>query len=261
MNAFCPNFDFIVWRRTPLGICQVTRLRCRSWQCPYCAAENRKMWRSHLKKRIGKLGGDWWFVTLTAASWNQTVAKSLATLRHGIDLLFKRVRRVWGKIEYIRVYETHQTGAFHAHLVVSGLSVRVAYRRARSGAAAFTPADKRGEHVWSLKTWFKKTANAIHIGYMVDVKKCQSVMHVVNYVAKYMTKSAQMFDVKGLRRIQTSQGIGAANPRHEARGWQAVKYVYAADAAGMPVYDLNLKQTINPSYWRNNYTYPPSAQA
>jgi len=259
-SAYCPNFDFMVFRRTHLQV-EIVRLRCKSWSCEYCAKFNRDMWRSHLKKRIGKMGGTWWFVTITAHEWNRGAAETLKNLQRGIDLLFKRVRRVWGKVEYVRVYEKHKTGAFHAHLIINGLSDFVAYRRARSGAKTFAPVESKGERVLSCKTWFSRAARACQMGYRVDVQKLDGVQKTVNYVCKYMTKEAQAFTEKGLRRIQASQGIGAANARHKPRGWQAVKYIYAADAAGQPVRDLDLKMTINPSWWRENFTYPPSAQA
>jgi len=235
----------------------MSRLRCKSWQCDYCASKNRELWRSHLKKRIGRLGGEWWFVTVTAAEWNQTASKSLASLRHGLDLLFKRIRRIWGKIEYVRVYELHKTGAYHAHIIVCGLSSRVAYRKARSGRKSYIPVAVRGEQTWSLKTWFKKSARSLKMGYMVDVQAVNGIQKVVNYVCKYITKGGQDFDEPFLRRIQTSSGIGAANRREVGRGWTVGRHVWASDARNMPLYDANLKQTINPSYWQNNVVYPP----
>jgi len=256
MLAICPNFNLIVWKREA-GRVVMSRLRCKMWSCDYCAQKNREMWRSHLKKRIGGIGGNWWFITITAAEWNQTASKSLDSLRRGLDLLFKRIRRIWGKVEYVRVYEAHKTGAYHAHLVMSGLSPRVQNVRARNGLKSFVASEKRGQHTWSVKTWFKKTARALKMGYMVDVQSISSVVKVVNYVCKYVTKQSQSFSAKGLRRIQTSAGIGSANSREAGKGWQVAKHVWASDARNLPVWDANLKQTINPSYWQNNVVYPP----
>jgi len=254
----CPNFSLIVWKKE-VGKIIMSRLRCKSWQCDYCAQKNREMWRSHLKKRIGRLAGEWWFITITAAEWYREQAKSLTNLRRGLDLLFKRIRRVFSKIEYVRVYEIHQKGAFHAHMVISGLSNRVAYYRARSGQPAFSPATDRGVHVWSLKTWLSKTARSLKMGYMVDVQQVSGVAKVVNYICKYITKETQAFEVKGLRRIQASQGIGAANARQPGQGWTVAQHVWASDARHAPLYDTNLKLQINPSYWLNNIVYPPEA--
>lgn len=254
----CPNFSLIIWKRQA-GKIVFSRLRCKSWQCAYCAKANRDLWRSHLKKRIGRLGGEWWFITVTAAEWYREQSKSLANLRQGLDRLFKRIRRVWGKIEYVRVYEVHKTGAFHAHIIMSGLSRRVAYRRSRSGQKCFNPATERGMETWSLSTWFKKACRAAKMGYMVDVQEVHGVQKVVNYVCKYITKETQAFEERGLRRIQTSQGIGAANARKEPSGWQVANHVWASDARGMPLYDAQLKLHIPATYWHNNIVYPPEA--
>lgn len=252
----CPNFSLIVWKREA-GRVVMSRIRCKMWSCPYCAKVNREMWRSHLKKRIGSIGGQWWFITVTAAEWYREKAKSLENLRRGLNLLFKRIKRVFGKVEYVRVYELHKKGAFHAHLIMSSLSGRVHYRRARSGQRCFYPTEIRGMETWSLKTWFKKSCRASKIGYMVDVQRIEGIQKVVNYICKYITKEGQDFDVRGVRRIQTSGEIGAANPREAGKGWMVGKHVWASDAGLMPLYDANLKITINPSYWQNNVVYPP----
>lgn len=254
----CPNFSLVIWKKQA-GKILFSRLRCKSWQCAYCAQKNREMWRSHLKKRIGRLAGEWWFITVTAAEWYREQSKSLANLRQGLDRLFKRIRRVWGKIEYVRVYEIHEKGAFHAHLVMSGLSRRVSYRRARSGQRSYQPSAVRGLETWSLKTWFKKTCRSLKMGYMVDVQEVDGIQKVVNYVCKYMTKAAQAFDEPNLRRIQASGGIGAANARKEPAGWHVANHVWASDARGMPLYDAQLKLQIPGSYWNNNIVYPPEA--
>jgi hypothetical protein len=254
--AFCPNFDFIVWRKNRLNEVELTRLRCKSWDCEFCADLNRQLWRSHLKKKIAKLGGTWWFLTITSHEGNREKHATLANLRRGLDLLFKRMRKIWKRIEYVRVYELHQTGAYHAHCIISGLSPRIHYYKARSGLRVFEPCDSKGKNVWSLKTWFKKTARACKMGYMVDCQQLDGVAKTVNYICKYITKTTLSYHVKYVRRIQTSQGIGAANPRKEGQGWNIAKYVYMGNVGNSVLVDLNLKIRINPSFWRENYTYP-----
>lgn len=252
----CPNFNLIIWKRE-VGKIIFSRLRCKSWTCTFCAKANRELWRSHLRKRIGRIGGQWWFITITAAEWYREQAKSLANLRQGLDRLFKRIRRVWGKIEYVRVYEVHKDGVFHAHLIMSGLSNRVDIRCACG--------KKRGKHAgencrvqtWAVRTWFKKNARACKMGYMVEVSQMHGIPKVVNYICKYITKEAQSFDFRGLRRIQTSQGIGAANARGVGKGWQVANHVYAGEANHAPLYDIQLKMEIPATYWLNNIVYPP----
>lgn len=253
---FCPHYSLVVWKRPLSGPVTLVRLRCKSWQCEYCSKKNRELWRSHLKKRIGKIGGSWWFITLTAHEQNRSPGTSLSNLRSNLDRLFKRIKRVWGRVDYVRVYETHETGAFHAHMVVQGLSARVQRYVAANGQEYFRPTDiQRGHGNWGCQTWFRRNARQIGMGYMVDAKMVQTIPEVVNYITKYMTKDAQAFYVKGLRRIQTSQRIGAANPRGEG-GWSVGPVLYGGAIQWEAVRDADLKITIPPEYWKENITYP-----
>jgi len=214
------------------------------------------MGRSHLKKRIGRIGGSWWFITLTAHENTRTPGSSLANLRDNLDRLFKRVRRVWKRIDYVRVYETHEKGAFHAHIVLQGLSARVVRMEAANRQEYYRPTtEPKGKGNWGVRTWFRRNARQIGLGYMVDVQKVDTTQEVVNYITKYMTKEAQKFYVKNLRRIQCSERIGAANERGSG-GWNVAKSVYAGEVNYMPVKDLNLKITIPAEYWQTYPAYP-----
>jgi len=253
---FCPNFSLIVWRLNDNGFPMMARLRCKSWQCEFCESKNREMWRSHLKKRIGRIGGSWWFITLTAHENTRTPGSSLANLRGNLDRLFKRIRRVWRRIDYVRVFETHQKGAFHCHMVIQGLSARVVRMEAKNGQEYYRSTDEpKGKGNWGVRTWFRRNARQIGLGYMVDVQQVGTIPEVVNYITKYMTKAAQSFNVPHLRRIQTSERIGAANPRGEG-GWKAQRAIYGGEIQYQPLQDLNLKITIPAEYWRDNVSYP-----
>lgn len=255
-GSFCPNFGLVVWKKTSDNLYTMVRLRCKSWQCGYCAAKNRELWRSHLKKRIGKIGGLWWFITLTAHENTRTPDTSLSNLRVGLDKLFKRLRRVYGRIDYVRVYEVHQTGAFHAHLVVQGLSARVAVMAGKNGENYYRPAiGNIWRRTWGIQTYFRRVAREVGMGYMVDVQNVETIPQVVNYVTKYMTKEAQNFNIKGLRRIQASERIGAANQRGEG-GWSVGPFVYAGAIQRAALRDADLKITIEPEYWIDNVVYP-----
>lgn len=253
---FCPNFQLVVWKFAPGEPAIMVRLRCKSWQCEYCAKKNRELWRSHLKKRIGRIGGSWWFITLTAHEFTRTPGSSLSNLRTNLDRLFKRIRRVWKRIDYVRVYEAHQTGAFHAHLVVQGLSARAVRQVAKNGQEYFRPTDEPGgKNNWGVRTWFRRNARQIGLGYMVDVQPVATIPQVVNYVTKYMTKEAQNFNVKHLRRIQASERIGAANPRAQG-GWQVGPVVYGGAVQWQAIRDADMKITIPAEYWKDHVTYP-----
>jgi len=88
---FCPNFNLKAYRLDPQRGWLMFRLRCKDWRCPYCAIENQKMWRKHLKERIIDLGGSWWFGTITAPAWNRTPENTLAVIRTNFDRFMKRL--------------------------------------------------------------------------------------------------------------------------------------------------------------------------
>ena len=255
-GSFCPNFSLVVWKKTSENLYTMVRLRCKSWQCPYCASKNRELWRSHLKKRIGRIGGSWWFVTITAHEYHRTRESSLENLRSGLDTLLKRLRRVYGRIDYVRVYEVHEKGAFHAHLVIQGLSARLARLAAGNGEIYYRPFHTiPATRSWGIQTWFRRTARDTGMGFMVDVQSVETIPQVVNYVCKYMTKEAQNFNVKGLRRIQASERIGAANQRGEG-GWNVGPYVFGGEVRHSNLRDADLKVTITPEYWKEHVIYP-----
>jgi len=253
-TKFCPNFPRIAHKSTPTGIVMV-RLRCKSWQCEYCAEANRQMWRSHLGKMLAKLNLDWWFGTITAPSWLRTPEDSLQVIRTNFDRFMKRLRRVFGKVEYARVYETHEKGAFHLHLVVSGLSPFVTHFRSRSGSLCFRPAQVGGQKgTWSMLTWWKKTLSKCGLGYIADIKQIPPYA-AVKYVTKYMTKSAQAFYVPGLRQIQTTRGIGSPKPAG-IEIWAVSGALWGSDINYQAFIDADKKQRIPAEYWHAHVTYP-----
>jgi len=255
--SYCEVFNRIVWKQTQPGVIVVVRIGCGSWRCPVCCKENRRRWQKHLMRALPKISQNWWFVTLTAHSKKRGAESSLENLRSNLDRFFKRIRRVWSHIEYVRVYEVHKKGAFHAHLLVSGLSARVQKFTAPNGAEYFRPT-LSGKSVgnWSIRTWFKRTAAALEMGYMVDIQQVEGVHRAVNYVVKYLTKEAQGFYVKGLRQIQTTTGIGG--PRSSGDGsWTSAERLFRGEVQkGTRVYDASRKLWVPNEYWSENLTYP-----
>jgi len=254
----CPNFSLLVWRVVDLKTVKMTRLRCKSWTCPYCNKKNRDEWSSHLKKRLPRVAVKWWFVTLTAHEKLRDAGQSLANIRDNIDRLFKRLRRIYERVSYVRVYEVHKTGAFHAHLLVAGMSARVLVQRASNGQTFYRPKPAGTEgRSWSIQTWWKKTARNMGMGYMVDVSPLDTHTTAVRYVLKYMTKDAQGFECKNLRRIQVTTDIGSPGRNPEA-GWNPALHVTRWDVPkGGTLVDLNEKIRVPPEYWQDNDVYPP----
>lgn len=253
----CEFFSLVVHKDTQPGVRVMARLRCKSWQCPYCAKENRKQWGKHLRKVLPKITSNWWFITLTAHEHTRTEELSLHNIRSNLDRLMKRVKRVWTNVEYVRVYEKHKTGAFHAHMLVSGLSARVQKFTTPSGVSYYRPTlHGRAVGNLSVRTWYRRTARSMGMGYMVDIQALEGVSRAIGYVIKYLTKAAQDFYVKGLRRIQTSRGIGSPNSRGDG-SWQVSARVFRSSMPeGSRLYDADRKLWIPDIYWETHLTYP-----
>lgn len=202
------------------------------------------------------MGGQWWFLTMTSHEHIRTPAGSLANIRLNLDRLFKRVRRVWGKIEYVRVYETHKKGAFHVHIVISGLSQRVVRRVARNRQIHYKPCGSEGgKGTWGVQTWFKRNCREIGMGFMVHCVALDGTAKTVNYITKYLTKNAQNFYVKGLRQVQTTTGIGSPNKRGDGT-WRVQPVVFKGNIGTDRLYDSDLRAFVPDEYWREHITYP-----
>lgn len=221
----------------------IARLRCKMWSCEYCARVNRNIWRTHIIKRIGAIGGKWCFITLTAHENAHKYNKTLENLRDGWKTLYDRLRRYFagaGKLEYVRVFEKHKTGRFHIHAIIK----------------ADVASDKE------FKRWLKKNARECGMGYQADAKSITgdgSALLVASYICKYMTKDAQSLGdmPKGIRRIQTSQGIGAAKPTVTDEDWRIKAGVYLEEIQSHEkVIDVSTGEVVSEEYFEKYYYYP-----
>jgi len=216
MISFCPNFKKVLLCEKNAGNdLLVLRARCKQWSCEYCAPMNQTQWRKHLNERIGALGGDWSFMTLTAHAAAHDGGWTLHNLRDAYKPVYDRIRYCFGEqkpIDYVRVFEQHQSGEFHIHILW------------RINLSPFTEMNK----------WLKDTATAHGLGWKCEWKAAMqgsSAAGITRYITKYMTKAAQgaMDMPKGIRRIQTSQGIGALKPEKSTEGWKLANGVYKAE--------------------------------
>lgn len=258
---FCPRFVNCAYTHVSRTEALFTRLRCKQWSCDYCAKKNQSIWAAFLIDRLPEVDDTWWLVTLTAHSQLRTAELSLKNIRDNIDRLMKRVKRVFGEVQYVRVYEKHPTSeARHAHLVLSGLSPYVVNGcSAKLRPMALAVMERSGTRgTWSVKTWFKKNAQECNLGYMVDVS--QAISHtgkVVSYVVKYLTKSQQDLSEKGLRHVQTSRKIGSPKSASD-HSWKVVSFVTARDFTNTQVVtDLQTGLPIPDGYFEEMDVYPP----
>jgi len=252
----CPNFSRVAYRKDNARGWIMFRLRCGSWRCPYCAIENQKMWRKHLKRRIIELGGEWYFGTITAPAWDRRPEATLYVIRTNFDRFMKRLRRVFKHdVHYVHIFEVHKKHTFHLHIIISGLSARVESYRSRSGSLAFKPAahgNKAG--TWSIKTWWKKTLAKCGCGYIADISAIPAVA-AIGYVTEYMTKQAQDYHVPNLRRIQTSRAIGSPNNRSVEK-WGVVTRIWGGAVEYQRIIDMDESRIIEPNYWLDHIVYP-----
>lgn len=209
------------------------------------------------------MSNEWYLMTLTAHSRTRTAQSSLENLRVNIDRIMKRIRRVFGAVEYVRVYERHPSSqAIHVHFIVSGLSPYVVpgcWKNLQPGFLAIT--QRKGHRgTWSLKTWLKHTAQDCGIGYIADVRLIdKDTSFAINYVTKYLTKAQQDIRVKGLRHVQTSRGIGSPQTDSD-KEWQTGSIVTLDRIApGSVLIDQQTGEMVDSDYWLSHNYYPPDA--
>jgi len=242
----------------------VGRLRCKQWRCEHCAVENRKMWREFLNKRLPKISGQWWLMTLTARGDTRGRLESYKQLQHGIDVLVKRFNRAFGKVAYVRVYERHPAGeALHAHFVITGLSDYIRVETSKNGRQKYTATNfRKGKRGYgALRTFAKKTAQRSGMGYIADCKRLQGAHNATRYVTDYMTKDMQDFEIKGLRHVQTSRKIGSPKPpKSEKSLYVGYRLTKSSLIAGMAVVDLDTGERVSDEYWKEGDVYPPLSE-
>lgn len=259
--SICKNYIKVAYAVTGHKTAIMTRLRCKRWTCEYCCKKNARMWQYWLIKRIPEVSERWWLVTLTAASNKRTTLQSLTNLRMGIDTLIKRLKRVFGGIEYVRVFEVHPTSeAVHVHFIMSGLKNFVVWRKSNKGVRIGHGSDTRTGHrgTWSILTWFKKTAGDLKMGYQADVQEFTGDTKIASfYVTKYLTKEQGKLNIRYLRHVQVTRGIGS--PKFEVSyTWQTASYItaYTFTEPNTRVTDIDTGRVIDNDYWEHTGYYP-----
>ena len=155
---------------------------CKKWSCPTCGARNGRVWQAKILNHINshEKGKRWYFLTITAHPHADNAYKSLKNIRTGWKKLYNRMRSTYGVSSYVKVWEFHEDGRFHLHLLI---------------------ARKIG------KRWLKKNSAECGMGYMCDSSASKNAGQVVGYISKYLLKSFEHADkyYKGMRRIECSR--------------------------------------------------------
>jgi len=168
---------------------------CKKWSCPVCGARNTRKWIARAINGTRVLGGKWYFMTLTPHPHAKKNGWSLKNLQKGIPKLLKRMKRAFGKFEYLRTYEPFKDGEWHSHFIINVQMDWTLVVDTRTGK-------ETGEC-----QWLEDNAAECGMGWKTDYQEIKSPAGTAFYVAKYCTKSLLFSDTwpKGLRRIQTSQ--------------------------------------------------------
>jgi len=213
----------------------VIRTRCKMWNCPVCGARKAKKAVAYALNHINRVGGQWYFMTLTAhEKWRGDASHENFT--RNWHKLRKRMRYFNGgeQFDYFRVWEHHKDGTLHMHILTN---CYLPYS---------THYNKKGEKT-HYSGWLKRNARQCGIGFMADFQPLENAGFAAHYVAKYMAKS--MDDSvewkKGLRRYQTSQGWTTLPDLTESTDfdWQYLRNsshawfeAYQAQDAGFEIY-------------------------
>lgn len=163
----------------------LVKTACKMWDCETCASRNAKLWIARVINGVNKLGGEWYFFTITSNKSDRGI-QSVRAIRKGWKLLYNRIVSLYGKdarnLYYCKVWEQHKDGTFHLHMLAN------------------FPVTKR---------WLKDNSFHCGLGYQAHIRAIQNAGQVAGYMAKYTLKNANIARAgisfpKGLRRIETS---------------------------------------------------------
>lgn len=117
-----------------------------------------------------------YLLSLTTSSRDKTIKQAFETLRNGWRKLAHTLRKIRDErgieLEYIYVYEPHQSGYPHMHVVLFGDLTDADFERIRK--------------LWSGKYKIGSYEHGLHIS---KPKKHQEIEHVRAYILKYVQKS------------------------------------------------------------------------
>lgn len=244
---YCENFRAILTADKDKDML-MARARCKMWSCAYCADVNRKQWRLRIYRASETLGEKWSFVTLTAHSKKRGDA-SLINLQEGWKKFSARMRREFGAFAYVRVYERHEDGAWHWHMLVNLHFEDIKIRHGKDGKQ--TP----------YSEWVARNARECGMGYYTHAENMRTIRGATKYITKYMTKSVDDLP-RGIRRIQTSTHFPEL-VREAELDWQMKVGVWERDLwhvteRGGEIIDLGEKRALNWDDFTGNVIYPPN---
>jgi hypothetical protein len=177
-------------------------------------------------------------LTLTVSSTDYpSHAEAAEAIKRGLRLLRLRLRRHprLADFEFMAIFEAHESGFPHLHLLIRG---------------AFIP------WAWLTKNWTKITGSS-----HVDIRKVKGRKNAARYVAKYLGKDIHAFE--GCKRWWRSHGydLAPANDDDDERArkqWTRINLVWSSLLAALDAEGWKYDEKPGP---RLEVYRPPGASA
>jgi len=150
---------------------------CHKWSCPRCRKRKASKWRG-----IAQRGQPERFITLTLRATEKLNAREQAHLgKKAFARMVQKIRREFGKFEYLLIWELTKKGTPHIHLLQRG---------------TYIPKQRLSD------LWCEFSGS-----FIVDIKSIKSDGDVYKYITKYMGKSIAECseELNGLRILQKSK--------------------------------------------------------
>lgn len=119
------------------------------------------------------------FITLTESSRKNSVDEAWKSIGKKYNRFRSAIIKKYGKVEFLRSFESHESGYPHIHVLIKFLDHRF---------DVFKYTDAEGKKMWLVKK-NQKIKECWKYGYS-KIKGCTSVKEGLAYVGKYVLKSA-----------------------------------------------------------------------
>jgi len=157
-QTYCRKGAIIIATTSPIALV-IVPTRCKTWGCPTCGPILANLWAqriSHAKPQR--------FITLTCQK-DRFPQPYLAyeAMKAALPQLVRFLRKKVGQFQYCAIWETHESGWPHLHLVQKGVYIPAKLLKAK----------------WE----------ALGIGYNCDIRSVTTTKGAARYASKYMTKT------------------------------------------------------------------------
>lgn len=156
----------VLWRRDGQGEPVEAPFRCKSWRCPRCRSDVALVDYARIAQALAARG-PWVYVVVTlpgaarrASIWSQyrEVGRIWDRRMRG------RLRRRYGRVEYVQTWESHRNGTPHANVVLGGESLIGDVDELGDGGESYHPRLRRRVRVPRWRRWWMAQARAAGFG-------------------------------------------------------------------------------------------------